>query len=251
MTSNMEVEQMDTTLDVPVGIRFYEAHFKLDAFQHIARRNDGKYHILVDSDVLCINGLPESLAVLVRNGIPSYYDVTAASFPFAGEAKTIADKERLMRKESFGLCTGGEFHGGRCEYFQMLYDASMRYWGLYKENYQSLSSNGDEMLTSCAVEELMRSGQTIVDVGTLGGIARYWSVPTAHIDKPLEANYRCFLIHLPADKSFLSSRPKYSPELFPAEYVEYIRKRHAGNDCPPPFHKRVVRKIKKLLGAGK
>ena len=44
----------------------------------------------------------------------------------------------------------------------------------------------------------------IADAGTLGIIGRYWSVNVLHPQKPFDYYKNCFLLHLPADKRFLS-----------------------------------------------
>ena len=183
----INVEQIDIRLDVPEKIKFYGAHYKIDALAYIANLHDDKYHVLVDSDVICINNIPLCLKILERKRISTYYNITEQVFPAYGEKKIIKDKNSLMNNCSIGLWAGGEYLGGSCDFFDSLYTQCMVYWPRYKEVYNELHHQGDEMLISCAIEKLLYDGYLIIDAGKYNIVNRYWSVKTLHVSTPLNA----------------------------------------------------------------
>jgi hypothetical protein len=240
---NLDVAEIAAKLDVPEGIRFFGAHFKIDALDYLGSLDDGEYHVLIDSDVICINDLPVSLLNIEKKKLPMYFDITDQVFPAYGQAKIIMDKEKIMDASSLGLWAGGEFLAGDSEFFSKLYDKCMRFWTAYKEKYPLLRHQGDEMLVSCAIEEMLGEGIGLFDAGKLGVMYRHWSVKTLHISKPLEAAYKYFLIHLPADKDFLGSGEGYSGNTFPGLYLEYLDKR----DKKKSLFIRAIKKTKSMI----
>ena len=63
---------------------------------------------------------------------------------------------------------------------------------------------GDEAYTSAALERLSRKGWYIADAGTIGIVGRYWNANVLHPQKSFDYFKNLFLLHLPADKRFLS-----------------------------------------------
>lgn len=206
-TNKLQFVEIPFELDVPRGIAFYSAHFKLDVFRYFGSLGkQGGYCILVDSDVLCLSSMPQNLKNCIRNNIPAFYDVTAQRYPAYGRERLIQDKEILMKGESsLGLWCGGEFLGGDATFFSRLSEEIRLVQQHYFEDYALFHHQGDEVLVSVALEKMMREGGYCCDVGTFGGIARFWSVPTLHVQNSWKAYEDCFLIHLPTDKRFISS----------------------------------------------
>ncbi|MFT6322977.1 MAG: hypothetical protein ACJAWO_000523, partial [Halieaceae bacterium] len=56
----LKVRVIEFDLDVPKGIKFYSAHFKLDVFKYFSTLKS-EYSILIDCDVVCINEMPSSM----------------------------------------------------------------------------------------------------------------------------------------------------------------------------------------------
>ena len=75
----------------------------------------------------------------------------------------------------------------------------------YFEKAPILHHNGDEFVSTMAIETLKRDGWRVDDGGTLGVIGRYWSSQCLHHQRPFThyADF-CSLLHLPADKGFLA-----------------------------------------------
>lgn len=197
---------------VPVGIKFFASMQRLSLFKYFAQCPG--YSFLIESDSLCINDIPLNLTRCVENNIPTYYDITDQVYPAYGREKILLDKERLLGGPSVGMWAGGDLIGGDGAFFQELYDEIAQIKDAYWSDYDSYFHQGDEMLVSVALEKIMRR-RYVCDVGSFGGIRRYWSNPTLHVQRPTKAYLDCFLVHLPADKPLLASYsvPHWIPKL--------------------------------------
>lgn len=199
-----DVIEIQFKTDVPSGVRFYSAHYKLDAFRYLASLNKG-YVALCDLDMVCINAIPLSLQNIIDAEIPLFYDISDQVIPAYGENVIIRDLSVVGELESEGRWAGGEFIAGVPMFFEKLVGEIEEIYGNYISNINSLHHVGDEAFTSVGLERLRRYGLYIADAGTLGIVGRYWNANVLHQQKPFDYFINCFLIHLPADKIFLSS----------------------------------------------
>jgi len=241
---DIKVEEIKFSLSVPSGIRFFSAHYKIDAFKYLSENTIG-YSVLLDNDVICINDIPENFREIILQNIPVYYDITDQVYPAYGRKKIILDKSLIMRDNSIGNWAGGEFIGGDKIFWNELYNNCIYFWENYQNNYKILHHQGDEMLISCALEKYIKSNKCIFNIGTIGGISRFWSVKTLHIGKPIEALYDNFLLHLPADKEFLSSYKYVDNNMFRKEYEEYLK--YKKKKTLRVYIIKIKEKIKRLL----
>ncbi len=214
-STSLSVVEIPFRLKIPRDIEFYSAHYKIDVIDYFKSREDkGEYAILIDNDVLCLNPIPQNLLNCIENNIPVYYNVTSQRYPAYGRERLIRDKEILMSGEtSLGIWAGGEFIGGDREFYGQLSDEIKKRQDIYFTNYKSFHHQGDEVLVSVAVESLLRKGIYICDVGFFGGISRFWSQPTLHVQNRWKAFSSNFMIHLPADKVYLSRIKKVDEQL--------------------------------------
>jgi hypothetical protein len=235
----LNVDKVDFEMDIPEGIRFFSAHHKIDVFKHLSLYGDD-YSILLDSDVVCVNNIPENMNKIIQEKIPMYYDITDQCYPAYGRKKMIEDKTLVMGYESLGNWCGGEFLGGDKFFFTQIYKKCIGYWEKYIVNINHFHHQGDEMLTSCAIEKYFLEGRPIFNAGSIGGVGRYWSVKTMHIGKPFEAYYDNFLLHLPADKEYLA---KYDEsDGFIEKYKGYLKKKGKANIVG-----KIKNRIKKII----
>lgn len=198
------VTQLNFKMHVPPGIKFYSAHFKLEVFSYLASLKE-EYTGLVDSDVLCINGLPEAFKTIINEKIPLYYDITDQVTPAYGANKVRQDKERISGEPSVGLWAGGEFLAGPPSFFGLLFEEVSAVKETYWHTINTLHHQGDEVLTSVAVEKIKRQGKVpLLDAGVLSFVGRYWSYVPLHAQKPVEGYAAHFLLHLPSDKKFIA-----------------------------------------------
>ena len=242
----LDVIQIEFSLDVPQGISFYGAHFKIDTFRWFAAQKDD-YSILLDIDEVCIHDMPENLRVAVKHNLPVYYDITDQMYPDAGRARLIDDLQLFCPEADLGVWAGGEFIGGDAAFFKKLYKKIDSISKGYFAVQQKLFHKGDESLTSAALQCLLKDGVPLVNAGSFGAVVRYWSCGTRHVQKPFAAVKDCFLLHLPADKRFLAEN-QYSGD-FISKYEKYLRSEKSIDTAavlPKLFFQRVKNKLLRL-----
>ena len=219
----LDAIEINFKLSVPEKIKFYPAHFKWEVYKYISEQHSSSrdYHIVLDNDVVCINKITQDLLSCVRQEIPTYFNISSLHYPAYGRKVMIETKEHFMpKKSSTGLWAGGEYIGGTASFFKRLVLEIDTHLERYFETFNYFHHQGDEVLTSVAIETLLKKGEYIHDVGQFGGIGRYWSVPVKHEQKRLRAYKDYFLLHLPADKAFLKNLSK--PEGFLNRYRIYL-----------------------------
>lgn len=199
----LQVIEIPFITQVPSGIRFYSAHFKIDAYRHLARLGEG-YFGLCDIDVVCINEIPQSLKTMIYHQIPVCYDISDQVIPAYGADVILRDMSVIGGIESEGRWMGGEFLAGPSAFFADLVKEIDTIYPDYVANIPTLHHIGDEALTSAGIERLRRQGRHVADAGTLLIIGRYWSGNVSHHQRPFDHYKNCFLLHLPSDKKFLS-----------------------------------------------
>ncbi|HSO42021.1 MAG: hypothetical protein ACXW25_02310 [Rhodospirillales bacterium] len=201
---SLQVVEIPFMTEVPRGIKFYSAHFKIDAFKYISTLPQG-YFILSDLDAICLKQLPIACQNIIDAGIPLYYDISEQVIPAYGHDTIIEDLKMVGGLEGEGRWIGGEFIGGSPSFFKQLAAKIDEVYGNYVANLGKMHHVGDEALTSAAAELLRRDGLYIADAGSIGVVARYWNTNVRHPQKPLTSLLQqVFLLHLPADKKFLA-----------------------------------------------
>lgn len=200
---DIKIVQLDFILKVPSGLKFYSAHYKLEVYNYLASLSN-EYVGLIDCDIVCVNNMPESFHNAIFSKTPLYYDITNQMAPAYGQEAMIAEKQKLGDRKSLGLWAGGEFITGTPEFFKSLYLEVEGIKGEYFRNFNNFKIQGDEMLTSVAIENMMNNGVNIMDAGTFSIIARFWSYKPLHTQKAIVAYKNYFLLHLPSDKRFIT-----------------------------------------------
>ena len=215
---NLNIENIPFKTKVPDGTRFYSAHYKLDAFKYLASQNHA-YVGLLDLDMLCLKKIPISLENIIKNKTPLCYDITDQEFPAYGEKPVIDDLSRINRLVSEGRWCGGEFISGPPEFFSLLTKKIDEIYSNYIASLTVAHHIGDEAFTSAAIEIIRKEGIYIGDAGSLGIVGRYWNTKTLHPQKSFNYFKDSFLIHLPADKIFLSKIADIPKEKFNIENI--------------------------------
>ena len=240
---NLQVNEIPFITRVPVGTRFYSAHFKLDAFRYLSTLSSG-YVGLCDLDMTCINPYPVCLDNIVKAKLPLYYDISDQVIPAYGHEIIINDLQLIHGIESEGRWCGGEFISGTTDFFARLVEEIDRLYANYTASIPKLHHVGDEAFTTAALELLRRKGVSMVDAGTLGIVGRYWNTVTLHPQKPFSYFRQCFLLHLPADKRFLAKMAKREGVVsddFLKLYATYNRSSFA------PMARKVARRVYSFL----
>jgi hypothetical protein len=244
----VEILQLQFVSKYPSGIKFYSAHFKLEVFDYLASINE-EYTALVDSDMLCLNEMPVAFKSGINEKLPLYYDITNQVVPAYGAENIIRDKELVSGKVSTELWAGGEFIAGPPSFFGSLSKEIKKVEASYFQHVNSLHHQGDEMLTSVAIEALKESGDfEIGEAGALSIVGRFWSYKPLHKQKPITAHTTHFLLHFPSDKKFIAGLPfdKLSGEAFFKKYRRHLSLSHTFNTIfkrIKPYAKRIRKKL--------
>lgn len=106
---DVAVEEIPFSLNVPKGIPFYSAHYKIDAFRYLALRPDNEYSILLDSDVVALRPANEEFRSIVAGGYPLSYTLPNYG---NGTDQKIGDCRRVAPEATACEWTGGELWGG-------------------------------------------------------------------------------------------------------------------------------------------
>lgn len=243
----LQVKEIPFELNVPPNIEFYGAHHKIDVYKWFSNQKDD-YSVLLDIDVFCANEMPPNFINAVNKNIPLFYDITEQAYPAATRERIIKDKSILNPNANLGLWAGGEFIAGDGEFFGKLHNKILSFIDLYFKNYKTFFHQGDEMLTSTAIELLQSEGVFIANAASFGAIRRFWSVGTKHCQLLYLAVKDAFLLHVPADKSFMAQN-EYSDD-YMQKYEKYLRQTQTldtTKQIPRLFSSRLKNKIKRFL----
>ena len=221
----INVIDLSFSLHVPHDINFYSAHFKIDVFKYLGGVNSDEVSFLLDNDVVCTNSLPKLITQIEE---ADYNErkrpLLIYQMPRYGGERMVHDKQKVDPSQIHGLWAGGEFIAGTAAVYADLYNEIMKIQEGYWNTYKTLFHQGDEMLTSVALERMFYGCQhPILDAHGLGLIKRYWSI----LDKEPFYKEDYWLVHLPYDKGMVSSlnlNSINSNEDFEREYKSYWNK---------------------------
>lgn len=221
---DLDVREQNFTLQVPIGIAFYSAHFKIDLIKAFGMGLYGDYVGLIDLDtVLC-----RPFGALPRQGL-SVYDITDQVLPAYGTNRVFGDLTCIAgRKIADPRWYGGEFISGDSASFGRLSRYIKECWPRYIAAIGGLHHLGDEAVVSAALNVMAEEeGRAHRLSDAPGAVCRWWSVRTKSPQIRLEAVLNCSLLHLPADKQFLArlSRVPFAPDKFRAALKRHVRAR--------------------------
>lgn len=101
------VKEISFKLNVPKGIPFYSAHFKIDAFGYLASQDENKYSVLLDSDIVALKPLPHSFFRIAEEGTPILYQM-----PYYTADALLECCDKIVPEPGVIQWVGGEFMGG-------------------------------------------------------------------------------------------------------------------------------------------
>jgi hypothetical protein len=204
---------------------FYSAHFKLELFAQFASGSFGAIAGLIDIDTVLLR--PLDLGPLPSVGLFAY-ELTDVIVPSYGHDRVSADLTTVIGYPvPQPRWWGGEFLLGSPAGFAALVERTQACWPRYIAAADALHHVGDEMVTSAAIVEIVVAGAKIGDAGRPGGVVRWWSTRMDSVQPALADVLDRSLLHLPADKPFLSeqaNRPFSSAE-FVSRYRRHVRRK--------------------------
>ena len=221
----------DFTLAVPRGIPFYSAHFKLDVLKAFATGAFGDLVALLDIDTIF-----QAPLALAADALTAY-DISDAVFPAYGFETIRRDLELLTAAPITPRWYGGEFIAGPPAAFAALAREIDEIWPRYCAALGTLHHTGDEAVVSAALCRLAAAGVPIHEAGAAGLITRYWSVRTLSKMPPLAQVSQAAILHLPADKHWLSALADALPA--PAQILPLLA-RHVARQRPREILKQIV-----------
>lgn len=209
--ASADLVEIAFTRDIPKGITFYEAHFKLDVIAAFATGNLGQQIGLVDIDaVVMADG--ELLTAALADADLLAFRLAGA---FADERDAMAaDLRRAGADEKSALTWyGGEFIAGTAEGFRKLAAEIDKVWAIYKSQLADMGHVGDEPIVSAALSNIQMQGATVKDLSAGPGftVARWWSSRTLGPQIRFREVEGASVLHLPSDKTFLAGHAASVP----------------------------------------
>ena len=200
---HVNVEEIGFSLCVPRDINFYSAHYKIDVFKYLGEKSDDEMSFLIDNDVVCTGPLPNVIKdIETADYSEKKRPLLVYSMPRYHGDRMVNDKKKVDASQIHGFWAGGEFIAGTATAFAELYKEVMKIQDGYWKCYQTLFHQGDEMLVSVALENMIyKCICPVVDAYGLGLVKRYWSV----LEKDPYYKEDFWLAHLPYDKGMISS----------------------------------------------
>lgn len=187
-------------LEVPRGINFQSAHYKLELIQAFGTGAFGEYCAMLDIDAVLLRPLvlPDPDALYV-------YDISDQHFGRAVPPKAQADLDLVAGEHIANpRWFGGEFKAGPAHMFKQLGEEIAEMWPRYQDVARQMYHTGEEMVLSAALNRMIQKGEPIKDAGTEQMVARWWSLRTKNQIGSWKAAADCALFHLPACKEFLA-----------------------------------------------
>lgn len=222
----LDVVEIPFITDVPPGVRFFSAHFKVDVFRYFSTLSE-KYVGLFDLDMICVNKIPSGLKNIIESSTPIFYDISDQVIPVFGQDVIVKDLSLLTGLKSEGRWSGGEMIAGPPTFFAQLVKVIDSIWPTYANNVHKLHHVGDEAVVSAALEIMRTNGHYMGDAGSLGIVGRFWSGAVQHSQRNFSYFKKCFVLHLPSDKRFLSKIKEdvlFNPKKFLRLYYWHLIK---------------------------
>ena len=215
---NFTTKEIEFTLDVPKGIPFYSAHFKIDCFRYFSSLPEDEYSVLVDNDIVVLEPLPQFFYDIAEQNIPMLYHLRLKD-----TARMMKDCRKIDASLNVIQWTGGEYWGGCRDFFaelyQICYEISGKYFSSIRNGFYHI---GDEALTSIAVRRMQDNGLVYYNIHNFNLLYRFWG----HHEANTLRSVNTVLAHLPADKAWVAKQKfhiAFDKDKFLAKYERHRR----------------------------
>jgi hypothetical protein len=224
-----EVEVVACQLDrqVPKGIPFFSAHFKLDVLKEMGTGSLGDFVGLVDLDMVMLR--PFDLGPVTAGATSLYiYDLTLHQIAAYGEGALRQTLTTLgCSSTEAPRWYGGEFIVGYAEGFRRLSEEIDALYDRYLASHEGLHHIGDEaVVTAALINASAFRGLSLTNAAP-AAVSRWWSARTRSPQAPFSQINSASLLHLPADKVFLAREADepFDPTRFLSRYKSYLRRK--------------------------
>lgn len=208
---------------VPKNTHFYSCHFRVDVFRYFSKLKN-IYSVLLDLDILVLNN-PKKLLPFKQKNISILNDITNNVTPAYGKNR-ILKKLKILNSDIHKVrWYGGDFFAGNDIFYKFLYHKTKFYQKKFIENITKLSDQTDELFISASVYDLKKNNALKINNGNKSSIfIRYWNTNVLHSQKKIDYYKRFILLHIPADKIFLSKCYDVfkNKQSYKYEYFKYV-----------------------------
>ena len=207
---------------MPPNTHFYACHYRVDIFRYLSSLKNS-YSILIDLDVLVLKNL-YNLEKKKNLNIALVNDITHNVLPAYGEKNILKKLNILNSKTKYVRWYGGDFFCGNSDFYKLLFEKTRKYQKKFVENISYLKNQTDELFMSLAIEDI-RKNYKIENCEKNKYFSRYWNANVKHKQKKLNYYLNFPLLHIPADKVFLSKcfeEIKYKKK-FKKEYISHVK----------------------------
>ena len=190
---------------VPKNTHFYACHFRVDVFRYLSGLRN-TYSILIDLDVLIFKK-PLNLLNYKNKNINFVNDITKNVIPAYGKSKILKNLKILNSKIKNIKWYGGDFFSGDATFFDILYKKTNQYQKKFIKNAKLLTDQTDELFMSAAIWDIKYNHKffKIKTIENTKIFTRYWNANTLHEQKEISYYKKFYMLHIPADKIFLSN----------------------------------------------
>lgn len=218
---SLNLRQINFKTFVPPNTHFYSCHYRVDVFKYLSSLMNS-YSILIDLDVLILNK-PLNLIKNRNKEIAFVNEITNNVLPAYGKHNILKTLNILNPKIKKVSWYGGDFFCGNSTFYRQMYERTKFYQKKFVENISSLTNQTDELFMSLAIEDIKKK-YNVLHCAKNKTFTRYWNTNVKHIQKKIPHYLKFNILHIPADKLFLS---KCYDELnkkksFKDDYLMYV-----------------------------
>lgn len=222
LSFNIKIKEINFRTYVPPNTHFYACHYRVDIFRYLSSLKNS-YSILIDLDVLVFKR-PNFLEKIKNLNIAYVNDITNNVLPAYGK-KNILKKLKILNPETkYIKWYGGDFFCGNSNFYKLLFKKTQLYQKKFVKNILYLKNQTDELFMSLAIEDIKKN-YNIKNCENDKLFLRYWNANIRHKQKKLNYYINFPLLHIPADKVFLSNcfeEIKYKKK-FKKEYISHVK----------------------------
>ena len=219
----LKLKQLSFRTYVPRKTHFYACHFRVDVFRYLSSLKR-VYSVLIDLDVLILKN-PKKLYQYKKDKINLINNITKNVIPAYGEEKILKNLKILNHKIKKVEWYGGDFFSGNSHFYKILHQKTKFYQKKFVKNIGWLSDQTDELFMSAAINEIKYNNLSkIKNVKDTGIFTRYWNTNVKHTQKKALYYQRFNILHIPADKVFLSKCYENlgKSSLFKSDYFAHV-----------------------------
>lgn len=218
----LEIKSLNFKTYVPKNTHFYSCHFRVDIFKYFSTLKN-TYSILIDLDVLILNNLKFLNDIDLNKAYVN--DITDNVLPAYGRINILKNLKTLDNNFKNFKWYGGDFFGGNCKFYKILHSKTYFYQKKFVKNIKKLSNQTDELFISAALNNIkFKKLYKIEHTGRNMIFTRYWNTNVKHKQKKLSFYKKYQILHIPADKLFLSKCfDNFNKQInFKSEYFNYV-----------------------------